>query len=79
MTPYAREEQKLKAANDYPPRENTIFLKSLCWQYFNFDRSFVFRLTACLHPTIFADTNLGTLSKDHTGTLCQHSRKGYPI
>ena len=58
--------------------KNTIFLKSL-WQYFNFDGSFVFRLTGCLHPAIFADTNLGTLSKDHTGTLCQHSRKGYPI
>ena len=25
MTPYAREEQKLKTANDEPPRKNTIF------------------------------------------------------
>jgi len=32
----------------------TIFLKSL-FKYFNFDRSFVFRLTGCLHSAIFAD------------------------
>ena len=44
MTPYAREEQKLK-----------IFFKSL-WYYFNFGKSFVFRLTGCLHTAIFAET-----------------------
>jgi len=45
-----------------------IFLKIICFLLY-----WVF--THC-H---FCWYNWGTPSKDHTGTLCQHRRKGYPI
>ena len=41
--------------NDYkPPRKNTIFIKLFC-KYFNFKRSFVFRLTESLHTAILTN------------------------
>ena len=70
----ARETLRDDPNNDKTPRKNTTFLKSL-WKYFNFERSFVFRLTGCLHPAIFTDTNLGTLSKDHTGHYANIAEK----